>query len=54
MKSKSLLKKRKGTKMNRNILFRVKPFYFDYNPAFIADVQERVKFCREYISELIK
>ena len=33
---------------------RVKPFYFDYDPAFIADVQERVKLCRKYIDTLIK
>jgi len=33
---------------------RVKPFWFDYNPEFIADVQERVKLCRKYIDTLIK
>lgn len=32
---------------------RVKPFYFDYDPSFIADVQERVKLCRKYIQTLI-
>jgi hypothetical protein len=32
---------------------RVKPFYFDYDPAFIADVQERVKLCRKYIQTLL-
>lgn len=33
---------------------RVKPFWFDYDPAFIADVQERVKLCRKYIQTLMK
>lgn len=32
---------------------RVKPFYFDYDPEFIADVQERVRLCRKYIQTLI-
>lgn len=33
---------------------RVKPFWFDYDPGFIAKVEERVKLCREYIQTLIK
>lgn len=33
---------------------RVKPFYFEYDPAFIAEVQERVKLCRKYIDTLIR
>lgn len=32
---------------------RVKPFYFDYDPAFISDVQERVKLCRKFIQNLL-
>src|SRR5690606_3597184 len=32
---------------------RVKPFYFDYDPAFIADVQVRDRLCRKYIDTLI-
>ena len=32
---------------------RVKPFWFDYNPAFIADVQERVMLCRKFIQNLL-
>jgi len=32
---------------------RVKPFYFDYDPEFITEVQERVKLCRQYIQTLI-
>jgi hypothetical protein len=32
---------------------RVKPFYFDYDPAFIEDVQERVKLCRKFIQNLL-
>src|SRR5690606_30081878 len=32
---------------------RVKPFYFDYDPAFIADVRERVILCRKFIQNLL-
>lgn len=32
---------------------RVKAFWFDYDPEFIAKVEERVKLCRKYIQTLI-
>ena len=32
---------------------RVKPFYFDYDPAFITDVQDRVRLCRKFIQNLL-
>jgi len=32
---------------------RVKPFYFDYDPGFIADVHERVILCRKFIQNLL-
>lgn len=32
---------------------RVKPFWFDYDPGFIAKVEERVHLCRKYIQTLI-
>lgn len=33
---------------------RVKAFWFDYDPEFIAKVEERVGLCRKYIQTLIK
>lgn len=32
---------------------RVKAFWFDYDPGFIAKVEERVNLCRKYIQTLI-
>lgn len=32
--------------------YRVKKFYFEYDPEIIAKLQERVLLCREYINQL--
>jgi hypothetical protein len=34
--------------------YRIKEYHFDYDPAFIVSVEQRVLECRQYINQLIE